>query len=52
MESTGKYWIPVFNVLENYCDIVVANPKYVKDIRGKKTEKKILFGCAIYISMV
>jgi transposase len=40
MESTGKYWIPVFNVLENYCNVVVANPKYVKGIRGKKTDKK------------
>ncbi|WAG50010.1 IS110 family RNA-guided transposase [Clostridium tagluense] len=40
MESTGKYWIPVFNVLENSCDIVLAHPKYVKAIRGKKTDKK------------
>jgi len=40
MESTGKYWHPVFNILEHYCDVVVANPKYVKGIRGKKTDKK------------
>ena len=40
MESTGKYWIPVFNVLENSCNIVLAHPKYVKAIRGKKTDKK------------
>ncbi len=40
MESTGKYWIPVFNILETYCDVIVANPKYVKGIRGKKTDKK------------
>jgi len=40
MESTGKYWIPVFNVLENDCKVIVANPKYVKGIRGKKTDKK------------
>jgi len=50
MESTGKYWHPVFNILEGYCDVVVANPKYVKGIRGKKTDKKILFGFAIYTS--
>ena len=31
---------PVFNILEDYCDVVVANPKYVKGIRGKKTDKK------------
>ncbi|HPL95016.1 MAG TPA: IS110 family transposase [Paludibacteraceae bacterium] len=40
MESTGKYWIPPFNILENDCEVVVANPKYVKGIRGKKTDKK------------
>lgn len=40
MESTGKYWIPVFNILENSCNIVLAHPKYVKAIRGKKTDKK------------
>lgn len=40
MESTGKYWIPVYNVLEEQCAIVLAHPKYVKAIRGKKTDKK------------
>ena len=40
MESTGKYWIPVFNILEKSCKICSAHPKYVKAIRGKKTDKK------------
>lgn len=40
MESTDKYWIPVYNVLEDDCTIVLAHPKYVKAIRGKKTDKK------------
>ena len=40
MESTGKYWIPVYNILEATCTIVLAHPKYVKAIRGKKTDKK------------
>jgi transposase len=40
MESTGKYWIPVYNILEHTCEIVLAHPKYVKAIRGKKTDKK------------
>jgi transposase len=40
MESTGKYWIPIYNVLEKDCSIVLAHPKYVKAIRGKKTDKK------------
>ena len=40
MESTGKYWIPIYNILESDCNIVLAHPKYVKAIRGKKTDKK------------
>ena len=40
MESTGKYWYPVFNILEDSCKVIVAHPKYVKAIRGKKTDKK------------
>ena len=40
MESTGKYWIPIYNILESSCNIVLAHPKYVKAIRGKKTDKK------------
>ena len=40
MESTGKYWIPIYNILESTCNIVLAHPKYVKAIRGKKTDKR------------
>jgi transposase len=40
MESTGKYWIPIYNILEPTCEIVLAHPKYVRAIRGKKTDKK------------
>lgn len=40
MESTGKYWIPVWNILEPTCNLVLAHPKYVKAIKGKKTDKR------------
>ena len=40
MESTGKYWIPVYNMLESSCKVVLAHPKYVKAIRGKKTDAR------------
>lgn len=40
MESTGKYWFPVHNILENSCNVVVSHPKFVKAIKGKKTDKK------------
>ncbi|MBM7614955.1 IS110 family transposase [Alkaliphilus hydrothermalis] len=35
-----KYWMPIFNILEDSCNITLAHPKYVKAIRGKKTDKK------------
>lgn len=40
MESTGKYWIPIFNILETKCHCVITHPKYVKSIPGKKTDNK------------
>jgi transposase len=40
MESAAKYWIPVYNILEPTCRIVLAHPKYVKAIKGKKTDKR------------
>lgn len=40
MESTGKYWVPVFNVLEGEIKVFVVHPKYTKAIKGKKTDKK------------
>ena len=41
MESTGKYWIPVFNILESRnFEICLVHPKYTKAIKGKKTDKK------------
>ena len=40
MESTGKYWIPIFNILESTCHVIITHPKYVRAIPGKKTDKK------------
>ena len=41
MESTGKYYIPVYNALEGYIsNVVVANPKWVRAIKGEKDDKK------------
>ncbi len=40
MESTGKYWMPVFNALEGHVHVVVTHPKYVRAVKGKKTDKK------------
>lgn len=40
MESSGRYWIPVFNVLEKTCLVTLAHPKYTKPQRGNKTDRK------------
>lgn len=40
MESTGKYWIPVFNILEKSCSVTLAHPKYTKPQKGNKTDRK------------
>ncbi|MFI3284422.1 MAG: transposase [Erysipelotrichaceae bacterium] len=40
MESTGKYWIPIFNIFEDSCNVHLVHPKYVRAIPGKKTDKK------------
>jgi len=40
MESAGKYWIPVYNVLEQTCQVTLAHPKYTKPQRGNKTDRK------------
>ena len=41
MESTGKYYIPVYNALEGFIsNVVVANPKWVACIKGEKDDNK------------
>ena len=40
MESSGKYWIPVFNALEATCKVTLAHPKYTKPQKGNKTDRK------------
>ena len=41
MESTGKYWIPVFNILEkNNLWVTLSHPKYTKPQKGNKTDRK------------
>lgn len=39
MESTGVYWIPVFQILESLeFEVILVNPKYVKNVAGRKTD--------------
>lgn len=47
MESTGKYWFPVHNILEKDFHVVVSHPKFVKAIKGKKTDMSF---CHVLVS--
>ena len=40
MESTGKYWVPVFNLLEDEINVVIANPKWVQAVKGNTDDAK------------
>ena len=39
MESTGVYWVPVFEVLENAgLDVIVANARETRSVPGRKSD--------------
>lgn len=38
MESTGIYWRPVYNILEGFFDITLANAQRIKNVPGRKTD--------------
>lgn len=40
MESTGVYWKPIFNVLEEDFTILLVNARHIKNVPGHKTDKK------------
>lgn len=47
LESTGKYWIPTFNLLEDDINVTIAHPKWVKAVKDNKTIRKVLNGLEI-----
>lgn len=38
MESTGVYWQPVFNLLENRFHLLLVNAQHIKAVPGRKTD--------------
>jgi transposase len=40
LESTGVYWKPLFNVLEEVIEVVLANARHIKNVPGRKTDVK------------
>lgn len=40
-ESTGQYWLPLFNIFSNPdLVLVLANPQHIKNVPGRKTDVK------------
>jgi transposase len=40
MESTGVFWKPVFNLLEDRFEVLLVNPRHIKQVPGRKTDAK------------
>lgn len=38
LESTGVYWKPVFNLLENRFHVLLVNAQHIKAVPGRKTD--------------
>ena len=38
MESTGEYWKPIFNILEENFDVLLVNARHIKQVPGRKTD--------------
>jgi transposase len=38
MESTGVYWVPVWNVLEGQFQLLLANAQHLKKVPGRKAD--------------
>jgi transposase len=40
MESTGEYWKPVYNILEDNFEVWLVNAQHIKAVPGRKTDIK------------
>jgi transposase len=40
MESTGVYWKPVYEMLEDHFDMMMANARHIKNLPGRKSDVK------------
>lgn len=40
MESTGVFWKPIFNVLGEGFNLILANARHIKNVPGRKTDVK------------
>jgi transposase len=46
MEATGVYWKPVWHLLEEHFELVLANAQHIRNVPGRKTQnpKRFLLG--------
>ena len=40
MESTGVYWMPVYQILEGDFELIVGNAQHIANVPGRKTDVK------------
>ena len=40
MESTGEYWKPIYNILEDNFEVWLVNAQHIKAVPGRKTDVK------------
>ncbi len=40
MESTGEFWKPIYNILENNFEVLLVNAQHIKQVPGRKTDVK------------
>lgn len=40
MESTGEYWKPIYNILEDNFELLLVNAQHIKAVPGRKTDVK------------
>jgi transposase len=40
MESTGPYWKPIYNILEDSFEVMLVNARHIKNVPGRKTDVK------------
>ena len=52
MESKGKYWILVYNILELSCNIVLITQNMLKQLRERKLTKGMPNGLLNFLSMI
>jgi transposase len=41
MESTGSFWKPIFNILEEHVEVMVVNAQHLKAVPGRKVRREV-----------